>query len=307
MREEFYFTSSCGNTEIRAIAWKPTGEIKAILQISHGMAEHIERYDEFANFLCNHGYLVVGHDHLGHGKSVTSAKHYGYFSKKQGNHYLIEDMHLLRERVTEEHPFLPYFILGHSMGSTLLRQYIWVHGEGLKGVIFSGIVAPEHSATLRVAKFLCRFIGTFKGSHHRSKFLDGLVFGKFDRMMGDSKVTGSWVTRDAKKLEEYTHDDLCGFVFTTNGYAVLFDGLLCLNHKENASSLPRHLPMLIVSGSEDPVGNFEPGIKKIHESFVEKGVTNLTLLLYPEARHEVLNEVNREEVYQNIEKWIAGL
>ena len=307
MREEFYFTSSCGNTEIHGVVWKPTGEIKAILQISHGMAEHILRYDEFAKYCSKRGYVVVGHDHLGHGKSVSSAENYGYFNTKNGNEVLIQDTHLLRERVTEEYPSLPYFILGHSMGSTLLRQYILNHGEGLKGVVLSGIVAPESSSTLHVAKFLSRLIGAFKGSHYRSKVLDGLVFGKLDRMMDDPKAKGSWVTSDSKKLEEYTNDDLCGFIFTTNGYYNLFDGLLCLNHKENASSFPKHLPILIVSGSGDPVGGFESGLRKIHDHFINIGATNITLNIYPDAKHEVLNELNREEVYQDVAEWMASL
>ena len=306
MREEFFFTSSCGNTEIRGIAWKPKGEIKAVLQIGHGMAEHIERYSEFAEHLNQCGYYVVGNDHLGHGKSVSSAGDYGYFYGKQGNDYLIKDMHLLRERASKEHPTLPYFMLGHSMGSTLLRQYILRYGEGLDGVIFSGIVGHESSTTLLVAKSLCRFIGAFRGVHYRSKLLDGLVFGKFDKMTADSSSKGSWVTRDLEELKKYTEDELCGFIFTTNGYYHLFDGLLCLNDKKATSHFPKNLPILIVSGAKDPVGGFEVGIRKVYESFIEKGATNITLNIYQDARHEVLNEINREEVYQDIEKWMAA-
>ena len=306
LKEEFYFTSSCGNTNIRGITWKPRGEIKAILQISHGMAEHIERYDEFARHLNECGYYVVGHDHLGHGKSVSSAEDYGYFCGKQGNDYLIKDMHLLRERVSKEYPTLPYFMLGHSMGSTLLRQYLLIYGDGLEGAIFSGIVASKNSATLQVAKSLCRLLRTFKGSHYRSKLLDSLVFGKYNQMMDDPKLVGSWVTGDQKKLEEYTSDDLCGFIFTTDGYYHLFDGLLILNYKENASLFPKNLPILIVSGAKDPVGDFETGIKKVVERFKEIGATNITLNIYQDARHEVLNEINREEVYQDIDRWMAS-
>ena len=305
MREEFYFTSGCGNIEIRGLAWKPKGEIKAILQISHGMAEHIQRYDEFARYLSAQGYYVVGNDHLGHGKSVFSAEDYGYFYGKQGNDYLIKDMHLLRERFSKEYPSLPYFILGHSMGSTLLRQYISRYGEGLDGVIFSGIVGHESSAMLMIAKSLCRFIGAFRGVHYRSKLLDSLVFGKFDKMTADSSLRGSWVTRDLEELKKYTEDELCGFIFTTNGYYHLFDGLLRLNDKKMTSTFPKNLPILIVSGTKDPVGGFEAGIRKVYESFIEKGATNVTLNLYEGARHEVLNEINREEVYQDIERWMA--
>ena len=305
MREEFYFTSSCGNTEIRGIAWKPIGEMKAILQISHGMSEHIERYDEFARHLNQYGYYVVGNDHLGHGKSVSSVEDYGYFYGKQGNVSLIKDMHLLRERVSKEYSTLPYFMLGHSMGSTLLRQYILGYGEGLDGVIFSGIVGHESSALLMIVKSLCRFIGAFRGAHYRSKLLNGLVFGKFDKMTADSSSKGSWVTRDLEELKKYTEDELCGFIFTTNGYYHLFDGLLRLNDKKATSHFSKNLPILIVAGAKDPVGGFESGIRKVYESLIEKGATSITLNIYPDARHEVLNEINREEVYQDIERWMA--
>ena len=304
MREEFYFKSSNGNTKIRAVTWKPSSETKAILQISHGMAEHIIRYDEFAKYLSAHGYFVVGSDHLGHGKSVSSPEDYGYFNSKQGNDYLIQDMQLLREKISGNYPTLPYFILGHSMGSTLLRQYILKYGEGLKGVIFSGIVANQNSAVLGAAKCLCRLIGTFKGEHYRSKLLDGLVFGKFNQMMENPKTETDWVTRDENKLEEYTKDELCGFIFTTNGYYNLFDGLFRLNAKENDSLLPKELPILVVSGEEDPVGGFKVGIRNVYEAYKKSGAKNITLKLYEGARHEVLNEINREEVYEDIEKWM---
>ena len=305
MEKEFYFTSSSGKNEIRALSWKPSGEIKAILQISHGMAEHIIRYNEFAEYLSHRGYYVVGNDHLGHGKSVSTPEDYGYFNSKQGNNYLIEDMQLLREKTREEYPTLPYFILGHSMGSTLLRQYILKYGEGLKGVIFSGIVAHQSSIVLGIAKCLCRFIGAFKGDRYRSKFLDGLVFGKFNQMMENPKTTTDWVTRDEDKLEKYRADELSGFIFTTNGYYNVFDGLRPLNAKENKDLLPKELPMLIVSGGEDPVGGFESGIRDVYERYKRDGAKNITLKIYENARHEVLNEINREEVYLDIDEWMT--
>ena len=311
MREEFYFMSSCGNTHIHAVTWKPEGEIKAILQISHGMAEHILRYDEFAKYLSARGYLVVGHDHLGHGKSVSSADNYGYFKGQQGykngNEALIQDIHLLRERITKEYPPLPYFILGHSMGSTLLRQYRLIHGQGLQGVILSGMIAHKSSTALYTARFLSGLIGAFKGTHYRSKFLDGLALGKYTQVMKRQKATENWVTRDDEKLKEYMNDERCGFIFTTDGYTHLFGGMLRLNKEENSLQFPKTLPILMVSGTSDPVGDFESGIRKNYEHFITLGANNITLQLYPDARHEVLNEVNREEVYQDIDDWMENL
>ena len=143
MRDEFYFPSKDGNTEIHTIEWKPVGEVKAVVQLCHGMVEYIKRYDEFAEFLCSHGYYVVGNDHLGHGKSVQSKSEYGFFNEKYANACLIGDMHTLRQRTAKKYPDVPYFMLGHSMGSSLLRQYVQMYGNGLAGAIFMGVVADK--------------------------------------------------------------------------------------------------------------------------------------------------------------------
>ena len=307
MRKEFYFRSSDGKTNIRTLAWKPNGKIKAILQISHGMAEHIMRYNEFAEYLASHAYYVVGNDHLGHGKSVSSAKDYGHLDKKQGNDFLIQDMHLLREKISNEYPTLPYFILGHSMGSTLLRYYILKYGEGLQGVLFSGIVAHQSSVLLNLGKCLSSLIGIFRGKYYRSKFLNYSVLGKYNKMMKNPQSKIDWVTRDLEKLEKYANDELSGFIFTANGYYNIFDGLLRLNNKKNISLLPKDLPMLIISGSEDPVGGFEQGIKDVYEKYKKDGVRDIALKIYEGARHELINEIDREYIYQDIDEWMTTI
>ena len=156
MRDEFYFPSKDGNTEIHSIEWKPEGKPKAILQISHGMMEYVGRYDGFAQYLCERGWYVVGNDHLGHGKSVQSKSEYGFFNEKYGNVCVLGDMHTLRQRTARKYPDVPYFMLGHSMGSSLMRQYIQMYGNGLAGVILMGTVSDHAKAELLFGKRLCR-------------------------------------------------------------------------------------------------------------------------------------------------------
>ena len=162
-KDEFYYPSKDGNTEIHTIEWKPEGEVKAVVQLCHGMVEYIDRYDDFAKFLCEKGIYVVGNDHLGHGKSIQSKSEYGYFSDRYGNTCLIGDMHMLRQRTSQKYSDVPYFLLGHSMGSALSRQYMQLYGNGLQGVILLGVTADHTNGTLRLGRGLCRFLALLRG------------------------------------------------------------------------------------------------------------------------------------------------
>ena len=181
MRDEFYFPSKDGNTEIHTMEWKPEGEVRAVLQICHGMMEYIRRYDEFAEFLCEHGYYVVGNDHLGHGKSIQSKSEYGFFNEKYGNACVLGDIHTLRQRTAKKYPDVPYFMLGHSMGSSLLRQYIQMYGNGLSGAVLMGVVADHKKAELLFGKRLCRMMAAVRGWHYRSRLVDKMAVGNYNK------------------------------------------------------------------------------------------------------------------------------
>ena len=256
MRDEFYFPSKDGNTEIHTIEWKPEGEVKAVLQLSHGMVEYIKRYDEFAEFMCSHGYYVVGNDHLGHGKSVQSKSEYGFFNEKYGNACVIGDMHTLRQRTMKKYPDVPYFMLGHSMGSSLLRQYVQMYGNGLAGAMFIGVVADQQRATLQFGRRLCRTLAMFRGWHYKSKLVDGMAVGAYNRKFKNPKTRADWVTSDEEHLEKYISDPLCSFVFTVNAYYSMFTGMLIMEKKESIYMIPKQLPILFAAGAEDPVGGF---------------------------------------------------
>ena len=304
MRDEFYFPSKDGNTEIHTIEWKPEGKVRAVLQISHGMVEYVRRYDEFAQYLCNRGYYVVGNDHLGHGKSVQSKSEYGFFNEKYGNACVLGDMHTLRQRTMKKYPDVPYFMLGHSMGSTLLRQYIQMYGNGLSGVILMGVVADHAKAAIVFGKRLCRIMAVFRGWHYRSRLVDDMVMGSFNKKFKPARTRADWITSDQEHLDAYVSDPLCSFMFTVNAYYSMFAGMLFMRKKESIYMIPKGLPVLFASGTDDPVGNFGKGVRKIYEQYRTAGIQDVTLRLYSGDRHELLNETDRQQVYQELLEWM---
>ena len=304
MKNEFYFPSKDGNTEIHTIEWKPEGEVKAVLQLCHGMVEYIDRYDEFAQYLCRQGYYVVGNDHLGHGKSVQSKSEYGFFNEKYGNACVIGDIHTLRQRTEKKYPDVPYFMLGHSMGSLLLRQYMQMYGNGLQGAIIMGFVADKNKFTLMMGRRLCRLLAAFRGWHYRSKLVDNLAIGQYNKAFKPARTRADWVTSDQEKLDAYVADPLCSFVFTVNAYYHMFTGMLTLIKKESAYLIPKDLPVLVTAGADDPVGNFGKGVRKIYEQYKMAGMSDVTLRLYAGDRHELLNETDRSQVYKDLYDWL---
>ena len=303
MRDEFYFPSKDGNTEIHTIEWKPEGEVRAVLQICHGMVEYIKRYDELAQFLCEKGYYVVGNDHLGHGKSIQSKSEYGFFEKKYGNACVLGDIHTLRRRTSKKYPDVPYFMLGHSMGSSLLRQYIQMYGNGLAGAVLMGVVTDHSRASLLFVKRLCRLMAAIRGWHYRSRMVDELVIGSYNKKFRPAATRADWITSDREQLEAYVTDPLCSFMFTVNAYYSMMAGMLGMQKKENIRMIPKGLPVLFAAGSEDPVGNFGKGVHIVYDKYKSAGIKDVSFKLYEGDRHELLNETDRQQVYQDLYEW----
>ena len=301
MKKEFYFASSDGINQIHAIEWLPEGKPKAVLQMCHGMTEHIERYHDFATFLAEHGYYVVGHDHLGHGKSVASAEKLGFFHETHGNEFVIADIHQLRRDTQETYPNVPYFMLGHSMGSFLVRQYIGMYGEGLTGAIVMG-TGDQPNVILHAGKMVCKVIATFKGWEYRSKLVDGMAAGGYDK-----KVKGegeSWLSKNRANVEKYKDDSLSGYMFTVNAYYHMFSGMVRMNHQEKACKIPKELPIFFVAGAEDPVGNCGKAVENVYNRYQKCGMMDVAIKLYENDRHEILNEDDREQVYADLLTWL---
>lgn len=298
MKKEFYFPSKDGITQIHAMEWIPKEEIKATLQIAHGMVEHIDRYSDFATYLAENGIYVTGHSHLGHGKSMISKEKMGYFAAPNGNECVIGDIHQLRKITQEKYPNVPCFMLGHSMGSFLLRQYLGVYGKGLSGAIIMG-TGEQPDAILSGGKLVCKMIAAFKGWEYRSDFVNSLVIGGFEKEMGKG-----WLSRNEENVKNYAADPLSGFVFTLNAFYNMFDGMSKMNTQEKSGNFPKELPMFFVAGSEDPVGNHGKGVETVYRRYLEKGAKNAQIKLYKDDRHEILNELDRRVVYEDLHNWI---
>lgn len=306
IKECFSFLSNDGRTTIHAVKWIPdSGEYNAVMQISHGMTEYIERYEAFAEFLTNNGFIVYGHDHIGHGHSIKTKKDYGYFCEKNPSNVLVDDMHHLRCIAQQENPNLPYFMFGHSMGSYLLRKYITKYNKDLNGVILAG-TGYVPAVTTRNGLRLVRFVSKIRGSHYSNIWITKLSYGKsykkFD--MTGKDPNKSWISRDAELVKKNTADPLCQFLFSMNGYIGLMETVAYVCKQENVKKVPANLPIFFVSGDDDPVGDLGEGVRKVYNMFRRCGKKDLSFKLYEGMRHEILNEIGKEEVYQDILKWL---
>ena len=279
--------------------------MKGVLQICHGMVEYINRYDEFAEFMAGHGYYVTGHDHLGHGKSIQTEEDLGYFNEIRGNQYVIGDIHKLRELTMKKHPGVPYYMLGHSMGSFLLREYLTMYGTGLAGAIIMG-TGYQGALVLNAGQLICRVLAAFKGWKYRSKFVDNLSFGSYNKKFEPAETTKDWITSDKERKKKYVEDPLCSYMFTLGAYYQMFEGMKVLTRKDSIARIPKELPILFVSGEDDPVGAFGKGVIKVYEKYKSAGIHNLSIHLYKGDRHEILNEVNRKDVYEDLRRWIES-
>ena len=301
-KEEFYFDSKDGSTKIRALRFIPEGEVKAILQISHGMVEFIDRYEGFATYLTEQGFLVTGNDHLGHGGSVKDKSDWGYFGK-DGYNTVLNDLLELTHITKELYPNKPYFLLGHSMGSFLARLYTIKYGNELDAAIIMG-TGQQTKGMIGAAKFLTNIVKTFKGERYRSRFLNGLALGSYNKKWEPSDTHCNWLTKDDKVVDWYYHEPRCHFIFTTNGFYNLFSLIGEIIDKNNIEKMPKDLPILVISGEDDPVGNFGKDPKALADIYKEVGIKDVELKLYPNDRHEILNEFDKDVVYKDISDWL---
>ena len=304
-KKEFYFPSSDGKTNIHAVVWAPeSGNLRAVFQITHGMIEFIERYENFAEYLTERGFLVAGHDHLGHGKSAGSREELGYIAERKGSDCMTADMHRLRTLLQKKYPELPYFMLGHSMGSYLLRKYLTVHGQGLDGALILGTGSVPDPVVL-FGMLLARGIALFRGWRYRSPLMEKAFFSgaysQFD--MDGSHPENSWLTRDPRVVQAYYANPGCNFHFTLNGFYSVLETVHYDNQEKHLRRIPKELPLLLMSGDRDPVGDLGKGVRRVEEKLSRAGMRDLTCVLYPEYRHEILNEVGKERVYRDIAAW----
>ena len=302
-REELTFASADGTSTIQAYLWHPEGAPRASLQITHGMAEHITRYDEFARFLAKAGFLVAGHDQIGHGASCTPDKR-GCLPGKTGKDILVEDVHKLRGIVEERTGGkLPHFCFGHSLGSFITRIYISRYGEGLAGAIICG-TGTVPVATSKVGNAIARLISRFKGENSYSGLLEGMGVGAYAKAIEGAETPLDWLSFNRENIDRYIDDELCGFSFSTGGYAVVTALTAEACSLDCAKKVPADLPLLYIAGVGDPVGSMGEGVRQAVALAQEAGSTDVTCTIYEDMRHEILNEDDRGQVMADILSWL---
>src|SRR5690554_929343 len=301
--KSFSFSSSDGQ-DIFFYKWTEKESCQGVVQIAHGMAEHAARYHKFAEKLTKAGFAVYANDHRGHGKTAGSQENYGYLAKND-RELLVEDMYSLSRLIKKEYPGAPLFLFGHSMGSFLSRSYLLKYDQELKGVILSG-TAGNPGLLAVFGRCIALLIGRIRGDRYRSKLLDKLTFGNYNKGIKNPKTKYDWLCRDKDVVSEYINDDYCGGVFTASFFHELAAGLQEINKKEELKKIPDDLPILLLSGTRDPVGNYTKGVLEVYRDYLEAGIIKVEYKLYDGARHEILNELNKEDVYRDILSWLAA-
>ena len=278
------------------VTWFPEASPRAIIQLVHGMAEHIERYERLAKALNERGFLVCGRNHRGHGKD---AELLGYFADKNGWQAILRDAHEVAEDVKKRYPGVPFFVLGHSMGSFLAREYAIQYGKELDGLILSG--------TGFYGRPLClagRLMAGLSPQKKPANFVNNIAFAGNNKPFAPGRTGFEWLSRDEQEVDKYVADPLCGFTFTGRAFADFFTGLEALTYEKDLRAMPKGLPVYFMSGDHDPVGQMGEGVKKVAAQFRRAGMKDVTVKLYPDARHELFNELNRDEVTQDLIGWL---
>ena len=303
-RQEFSFPSATGVCTISACAFLPETEPEAVLAIHHGMAEHMERYEAFISFLCGHGVAVYMHDMASHGKSAGGGET-GWFGEEDGWQRLIEDYRTVVRRAAAENPGKKLIVMGHSMGSFLCRLYAAKYPEdGFAGAIFMGTGGANSAAGAGI--LAAKIIAALRGKKHRSGLLNKMAFGTYNKRF-EGRTAFDWLTRDTEIVDRYIADPYCGYLFTVQGMADLISANAASNMQSWYEMIPKDLPILLVSGAEDPVGDYGNGVKSVADGLKDTGHENVMMKLYPECRHEILNETNREDVMNDLLAWIRNV
>lgn len=307
MKREMRFRSCDGINNIHAVCWEPEGEAKAVLQIVHGMCEYIERYEEFAEYMNSQGIAVVGHDQLGHGLTVSREEDYGFIAEENPVGKLMGDIRRMYRGARKHFADVPFFLLGHSMGSYEVRKYSTLYGTDYAGIIIVG-TGNENPVKTEMGLTTINAYIKLKGMRDRNKVVTGLMFGggdyaKYD--MTGKDLSNAWITKDESVAGKYYNDPFCTFTFTLNGYKTLVTLVKYVCKQENVDKLPMNVPVLVVSGSDDPVGAMGEGVRYFYDQIISSGKTNASLKLFEGDRHEVLNETDRADVYEYIYNWMS--
>lgn len=304
MRTDFYY-ESLGAGQLHGCRWTPEGDVRAVLQIVHGIAEFVERYDAFARYLNSQGILVVAEDHMGHGQSIGKDGIQGYFHG--GWFTAVEDTYHLLRMTKEEFPEVPFILFGHSMGSFMARTILAKHPDsGIAAAVICG-TGWQPQALLDVAIPLCRLVCNRNGEKNPSEKLQSLVFGSYNKRVEHPRTPYDWLTRDKKIVDEYIANPLCGFTSSAGLLRDMLTGISYIQRKDTLAAMKKDLPVFFIAGGDDPVGSYGSGVTRTAEKFKAAGMEKVTARIYPLCRHEILNEINREEIFEDVVQWLLPI
>lgn len=302
IHRDITFPSSDGKNTIHAELFIPSEkEIRGVVQLSHGMIDYVGRYGNLAEALTEAGFVLAGNDHLGHGESVKSPEDYGFFASQDGYSYVIDDLKKMNDLLREEYKGLPIVLLGHSMGSFLARLYAEKYTESIDALIIHGTAGPNPA--LPFGRAIIKIMKLVRNEKSRSKFVSLLAEGGYNKSFDKSEGEGAWLTREASMVAGRPTNPKTNFIFTISGYGDLFYMLGAVNAKSWFENFSKSLPTLVVSGENDPVGDFGKGVRYVYDNLKKCGA-DADLKLYAGARHELFNEINREEVFADLVAWI---
>lgn len=302
---EFTFLSSDGKTQLHGMLWEPEGvAVRAVLQICHGVAEHIARYDGFARALNEQGIVVAGHDHLGHGKSLPEGGTPVYFGQGSTWNTVVDDIYILHQRLKQRYPDVPLCIMGHSMGSFLTRTYLIRYPGTVKAAVIMG-TGWQPQAAITGGLALANAIAAVSGENATSELVTELAFGSYNKLFAPNRTKVDWLSADESNVDDYIADPLCGADATVGLFRQMLRGLRFNQTPGNIDRMDKNAPILLIAGQDDPVGNMGAGVRRTHDAFKRAGIKDVTLKLYPGLRHEILNEAAmRDTVYGDIGAWL---
>lgn len=303
MRSDTFLLNAPDGTPLFVRRWLPDGDARGAVQIAHGMAEHSARYARLAEVLTADGFAVYANDHRGHGETAADPKDVGFFADKGGFDLVVDDLHLLTERIADDLPGIPIVLLGHSMGSFMARVYAARHSADIAGLVLSG-TGGSQGLLGTIGQNIARVQATLRGRRHRSGLMNTLSFGQYNNAFKPTRTDFDWLSRDEAEVDAYIADPQCGEVFTAGFYVDLLGGIAASNDPKVLASIRPDLPVLVISGDADPVGDAGKGVRAVADALSAARVEDVTCTLYPGARHELFNETNRDEVMADLLGWL---
>ncbi len=301
-KEEASFPSSAPGQEIQYFIYRPEGEARAMVQLVHGMSEYVGRYEPYIGYLTGQGFLVYGDNHLGHKGTAKKPSDRGFFAHEDGWKCLVKDEHKLTGIMKEKYPGLPLFLYGHSMGSFISRAYIAQWPDELAGVILTG--TSGSNPAMGAGKRMAGMIKKLQGEKHISGTLNLMMFSGYNKKYDHPKSAYEWLTRDESVVKAYDEDEWCGFPFTVSGNLDMMCLLEYVSSDKWYEKVPADLPMLVASGSMDPVGGYGKGIEEVRQKLKRKDRKDCTVMLYKDMRHEIHNEIGKETVWADMAGWM---